>query len=464
MAISSRPDNSLSDSSPLVTAELYALFIEAKTRAGRSQNTLQAYQYCIGPFVERWPTLPLKPESLERYFASWSEGHGDETVVDVCRCLGTFYNWLAKRDHIDIRDNPFLRIDKPTAKKKTPRFLTIAELRRVMAVTTAPYHRALLLTLIDTGVRIGELVERTKDHIRGELLLVDGKEGERFVPLSPEVRAYLQALPTHYLFPSRKPDAHAPFRRDPVDVPLTRSGLQQTAQGAIKRAGITGPKHGPHVLRHSFGVHFLAQGGDAITLARILGHSTIAMTMRYAALSMDQVSAKHRLYSPLRSLVTMTPAVPVEELPEVILPAECYPPNLPDDVPVHLWLSQDRGERDVLKYYIRARRDSTINTVASLDDDLPLSAVDGYRLAIHEENQRRLALADSRAQRSEILVMCSHCRRVKNDVGEWIDSPDDLPDEISYEDNISHGECPACIRANYSAALADRVLAKLGED
>jgi len=464
MAISSRPDNSLSDSSRLVTVELYALFIEAKTRAGRSQNTLNNYGYCIKPFVEEWPKLPLEPESLEQHFADWGDGHADETVVDVCRALAGFYGWLVKRGHIDIRENPFLRIDKPTAKKKTPRFLTIDELRRVMSMTEAPYQRALLLTLIDTGVRIGELVERTKDHIRGDLLLVDGKEGERFVPLSPEVRAYLQALPTHHLFPSRKPGSHAGTSLTPVDVPLTRSGLMQVAQRVIKRAGITGPKHGPHILRHTFGVHFLAQGGDAITLSRILGHSTVAMSMRYAALSMDQVSVKHRLYSPLRGLVSMTPAIPVEELPDVILPAECYPPNLPDDVPVHLWLSQDRGESDVLRYYIRARRVNTIIAVASLETDLPLSAVDGYRLAIHRENQRRLALADSRARRSEILVMCSHCRQVKNDVGEWVDPPDDLPDEISYEDNISHGECPACIRANYPAALADRVLAKLGED
>jgi len=464
MHIPSRTDNSLSDSPRLVTAELYALFIEAKTRAGRAVSTLQAYQYCLGPFVEKWPTLPLEPESLERHFAFWSEDHGDETVVDVCRTLGTFYNWLAKRGHIDIRENPFLRIDKPTAKKKIPRFLTIDELRRVMSMTEAPYQRALLLTLIDTGVRIGELVERTKDHIRGDLLLVDGKEGERFVPISPEVRGYLQALPTHHLFPSRKPGCHAGTSLTPVDVPLTRSGLQQVAQRVIKRARVTGPKHGPHVLRHSFGVHFLAQGGDAITLSRILGHSTVAMSMRYAALSMDQVSVKHRLYSPLRGLVSMTPAIPVEELPDVILPAECYPPNLPDDVNVLLSLSQDRGESDVLRYSIRVLKGGIRFRIASLEDDLPLSAVDGYRLAIHQENQRRLALADSRARRSEILVMCSHCRRVKNDVGEWVDPPDDLPDEISYEDNISHGECPACIRANYPAALAYRVLAKLGED
>lgn len=110
----------------------------------------------------------------------------------------------------------------------------------------------------------------------------------------------------------------------------------------IKRAGITGPKSGPHVLRNSFAVQFIAQGGDAITLAQILGHSTVEMSMRYAALSLDQVSAKHRQYSTLRGLIAMTPAVPADELPEVVLPDECYPPELLDHAKVHMWLGQHR--------------------------------------------------------------------------------------------------------------------------
>ena len=481
MNVPSKPHDSLSDSSDLVTAELYALFVEAKTRAGRSRNTLITYEYGVRPFVEKWPMLPLEPEVLEQYLASWN-CRADATISQVCRSLGTFYGWLVIRGHIDIRDNPFLRIDRPTVRKKLPRFLTMDELRRVVAVTKAPYERALLLTLIDTGARIGELTGRTKDHIRGELLLVDGKEGERMVPLSPEVRGYLQSLPTRHLFPSRKPDAHARMTLEAVDVPLTTSGANQAVRAVLRRAGVTGLKSGPHVIRHSFGVHFLAQGGDLVTLARILGHSSISMSERYAALSMDQISAKHRQYSTLRGLMSMTPAIPVEELPEVILPGKCYPPNLPDDVPVTLRLRQHRGKKDgVLRYYITAwNDDGKYPTIATLEPELPLSVVDGYRLAIHRENQRRLALNHGVGPRPwlgpeglwpgpppsrpgpgrepEIVTMCSHCRKLKNDAGEWVDSSAlaELPDE----DNISHGICPPCIRANYPPALADRVLSR----
>ncbi|MGI3004037.1 tyrosine-type recombinase/integrase [Shewanella algae] len=40
-----------------------------------------------------------------------------------------------------------------------------------------------------------------------------------------------------------------------------------------------------HVLRHTFASHFVMNGGNILTLQRILGHSSIQMTMRYAHLA-----------------------------------------------------------------------------------------------------------------------------------------------------------------------------------
>ena len=44
-----------------------------------------------------------------------------------------------------------------------------------------------------------------------------------------------------------------------------------------------------HILRHSFASHFIMNGGNILTLQRILGHSDITMTMRYAHLSPDHL-------------------------------------------------------------------------------------------------------------------------------------------------------------------------------
>ncbi|SNR83271.1 Phage integrase family protein [Methylobacillus rhizosphaerae] len=44
-----------------------------------------------------------------------------------------------------------------------------------------------------------------------------------------------------------------------------------------------------HVLRHTFATHFMMNGGNILVLQRLLGHSTLAMTMRYAHLAPDHL-------------------------------------------------------------------------------------------------------------------------------------------------------------------------------
>ena len=40
-----------------------------------------------------------------------------------------------------------------------------------------------------------------------------------------------------------------------------------------------------HVLRHTFASHYMMNGGDILTLQRVLGHASLAMTMKYAHFS-----------------------------------------------------------------------------------------------------------------------------------------------------------------------------------
>lgn len=70
----------------------------------------------------------------------------------------------------------------------------------------------------------------------------------------------------------------------------------------IARAGIELPDgQMTHVLRHTFASHFIQHGGNILTLQRILGHHTLAMTMRYAHLAPDHLSDALRL-NPLANL------------------------------------------------------------------------------------------------------------------------------------------------------------------
>jgi len=60
---------------------------------------------------------------------------------------------------------------------------------------------------------------------------------------------------------------------------------------AVERSGIELPRgQCSHILRHSFASHFIMNGGNILTLQKILGHADITMTMRYAHLAPDHLT------------------------------------------------------------------------------------------------------------------------------------------------------------------------------
>jgi len=81
-------------------------------------------------------------------------------------------------------------------------------------------------------------------------------------------------------------------------IPLSTWGLRKVVKRAFEAAGIWGVRTSPYALRHSFGGHFLAQGGDIAMLQRILGHRNVKDTMRYTHIADKAVFEAYRRYGP----------------------------------------------------------------------------------------------------------------------------------------------------------------------
>ena len=80
--------------------------------------------------------------------------------------------------------------------------------------------------------------------------------------------------------------------------PLDRYRVARIVGSRCTQASITGVRCSPHTFRHTFAVTYLRNGGDVFSLQKLLGHSDLMMTRRYAELSQTDVQEKHRLYSP----------------------------------------------------------------------------------------------------------------------------------------------------------------------
>ncbi len=76
-------------------------------------------------------------------------------------------------------------------------------------------------------------------------------------------------------------------------------------RGTYQRCGFDTPGQMTHILRHTFASHYMMAGGDILGLQRILGHSSITMTMRYAHLSPGHLESALRL-SPRAQIGSVT--------------------------------------------------------------------------------------------------------------------------------------------------------------
>lgn len=157
--------------------------------------------------------------------------------------------------------------------------------------------QAILLCLVDTGIRATELCElRMKDvSIVGREIDVFGKGSkERTLPMSEDTA---KAIDDYLANERGSASALAPLFASHTDDALDRGSLRQLIQRIGERAGVRNAH--PHRFRHTFAINFLRNGGDPYSLQVILGHSTMEMVKEYLALAQADLEAAHRKASPV---------------------------------------------------------------------------------------------------------------------------------------------------------------------
>lgn len=233
--------------------------------------------------ISRWSSDELPTHRTER--------RGDSTTLKTLDAVQAFYRFICKRHSLP---NPIELVDAPIRHKKVRPTLSTNELSELCIQPKTLRDTALITLLIDNGVRSGEAVSLKRQNIFDDHIKVDGKTGEREVPISQETRDLLLAL-----VEANRPDSDYVFqgKRGPITV----SGVYQIIHPYMLAAGINGPKLGPHRIRHAFGKHYIKNGGDTRSLQKIMGHANITTTEIYVDLSTDDIVEKHRQFTPLRT-------------------------------------------------------------------------------------------------------------------------------------------------------------------
>lgn len=135
-------------------------------------------------------------------------------------------------------------------------------------------------------------------NLQSGFLRVIGKGNkERLVPFGPAateaIETYLERSRPQILKGKRSSHLFVTGRAKP----MTRMRFWQIISQSATAAGIK-KTISPHMLRHSFATHLLANGADLRAVQLMLGHSDIATTQIYTHIDQDRLKSVHRSFHP----------------------------------------------------------------------------------------------------------------------------------------------------------------------
>jgi len=165
---------------------------------------------------------------------------------------------------------------QPLASHHPQPALSIDQSLRLVSAAPDSRARLLVLLLLATGARISELLSCNLSSYQDGLLYLSGKTGTRAVPLSPGLRARLEAA----IRARGEEDGAAPLFRSRQGRLSDRRARELLASCCL---GAKLPLQSPHDLRHAACARWLRAGIPLDVVARTLGHSRPSTTLDHYA-------------------------------------------------------------------------------------------------------------------------------------------------------------------------------------
>ncbi len=187
------------------------------------------------------------------------------------------------------------RIEKPArivlakGENQRDRVLTDKELSAYLAACPQPWKDCATI-IVQEGMRPGEVFVLQWQHVllngSGSLLrIADGKSkaARRVLPMTPNVYALLQARSEA----AGRPNEGWVFASGSSEGHFNGDAAKDQHARALKGSGVQ--RFEPYILRHTALTNLAKKGADAHALARIAGHSSIVITMRYVHPQADAI-------------------------------------------------------------------------------------------------------------------------------------------------------------------------------
>jgi len=219
----------------------------------------------------------IGPGDIKHYFSVQDTVHTYAYHAKY-RALRAFLNWCVKQNY--ILESP-LTFSPPKLPDIIKPAFTDDELKAIINSCVGSLglrNRAMVLVLIDTGIRREELakIKIVDINLDARLISITGKgRKQRLTPISSRTLKTIW----QYLKMRKNPSEFLWLTEE--GKPLTGDGVGQMLQDLMRRTGIS-HKASAHVFRHTFANDCLDNGMDPLDLMYLLGHASLKMVENYS--------------------------------------------------------------------------------------------------------------------------------------------------------------------------------------
>jgi site-specific recombinase XerD len=285
-----------------LTTEAENYLKRLRVERGLSENTLDAYSRDLQAFVvfaDRSGVSDagdVNRKLIRRFVANLTtRGYAATSVARKSSAVRAFFADLARRDLVE--SNPAVGAPQPKRPKLLPRAIPAGALSEVLDDLVDPdpvglRDRAVLEMLYGTGMRVSELESLTLGSVgESDFIRVTGKgDKERTIPIGGAAR--------------RSVERYVELSRPLLETDESGDALWLGVRGAplgqrgIRR--IVGARVGtnPHALRHSYATHLLENGADLRSVQELLGHTELATTQIYTAVTRKHMTETYERSHP----------------------------------------------------------------------------------------------------------------------------------------------------------------------
>ena len=268
-----------------VMVELGRRFLEEYVPAHCKPSTQAGYQRSVTLFID--PAIgEMRISEVERKDIAKLHHDMRDKPYQANRALGVLSKMFSLAEVWALRpdgSNPCRHV-KRYKERMRERFLSPEETERLGEVLREaepemPSAVAAFRLLLLTGCRLSEIQLLRWEYVKDDCIeLPDAKTGGRVVPLGPEARAVLADLPREednpWVITGRLPGSHLTDLQKPWRRIRARAGLEDVRI---------------HDLRHSYASRALALGESLTMIGKLLGHTQVQTTARYAHLARDSI-------------------------------------------------------------------------------------------------------------------------------------------------------------------------------